>query len=1132
MNQRGRTVEADQGAAVNVRAVRRCALTNPHRPPSLNGKSATSSVALALLLLIGNVGASYGQTSQDGLAGTSSPLPAAQIDLSTIGYRTPPLIDRTVEDEPTVSLNFVDAGHVLVTFDPKKMFHRLPECTSAHQDRLMHAAVLDLGSGKLVTQADWYLHDHRPYLWPLGSGKFLLRRSRALYVVDASLREELLWSSPKDLVWTAVTPKGDQIIVETAEEQEVPAPSKGKTANGLAEAAPKFVAQFLDATTLSAQRTIPLNNIVDVTGTSTGYADLVHHGDIWLVRFGPNAKVRHNIARVRSQTVPVIFYGSNNTLQIGWCASRKCDLSVSSFTLTGSRLWHQRWSEFRVAPAVVRSEDNSRFGVSTMQRRTDTEVTAPVTASDGTDIFQLDPSERDVFQQDIQVLDTASGKSVFSLNVIPAIRTGQNFSLSPDGRKLAVLHGDRLEIFELGPVSTEEQAKFAGLKSAGEDLSALTSSADDRPQDPSQEAVSAGSDAPSENLQDEEAVNQAAKAEQSTSADESQKIPGTSSAGVMTLKVSTRAVVVDVVVTDAKGHPVNGLSQQEFQLTEDGKPQAVGSFREFTGAVPPADSTPPAVKAQPNVFSNQTHGPDPAAATVILFDLLNTPAQDQMYARDQLIKFLEAKPKDMQIALCALSSGSSNLRLIQGFTPDEALLLSAVRSKKGKPESPRWQGSGDEAANSVGTVAVLAQGGRASGYGNLLGALQGMEDIQHVEETDSRVNITTDSMMQLARYLSAIPGRKNLIWLSESFPVAIGIIESVNNSAVENRNYSQKLRRMTNLLAESQVAVYPVDVRGLVAGGFQAAGSRSLIGPPPLDAGSVGSAKILTPTSQTPPGFGELDELVEERNTLAEVATATGGKAFYSANNISAAINTAIEQGSNYYTLSYTSTNKVYNGKFRKIKVALAEKHKGYRLHYRQGYYAEAEKDSAPDADLARSTRIMAMQHASPPSRQILFSATVAPQGKKQKMNRAQITEVIPAADQKSALAAPVEVQHYTIDYLLDGSAVRFVPQKNGTYRSVLTLMAASFDNQGTMLTAVSHVGISNLQPSVYGDAIGGKIVLHEEANVPVQSAWLRLGIQDQMSGRIGTIEISLPVPALPNAIRRGRQKLPEIEKD
>ncbi|HEV2400425.1 MAG TPA: VWA domain-containing protein [Candidatus Sulfotelmatobacter sp.] len=1108
------------------------------RSPSCKTKHCFIAV---LLLSFISTALTSGQTPQNAPPAASAPLPATQIDLSALGYRTPPLIERTSDDHSTVSLHFVDAEHVLLTFDPKRMFQRLPECTSAHQDRLMHAVILELASGKIVRQADWYLHDHRPYLWPFGPAKFLLRRGNALYSLDSSLHEKLLWSSPRDLLWVSVTPAADQIIVEMPQHTGAIPQAKPAAASAPAEPTPAFAAQFLDAATLAPQRSIPLNNVVDLTGTSSGYVDLLHHGEVWLVRFGPNPKLRHNIARVKSRSIPAVFYGSSNTLQIGWCGSRDCDFSVSSFTLGGRRLWHQRWSQYRGFPSIVRTEDNNRFGVSTLQQAP--HAAPPGTlANDADEALQLDPSERDVFQQDIQVFDTASGNSVFSLNVIPAIASGQNFSLSPDGRRLAVLHGDRLELFDVPPIASDEQAKYAALRTEGQDLSALASSTDGKSEDASEEASNTNADSSAENPPDSPADANSTNADRQTSRDESSATSSgaktdqaseTPAAPVLTLKVTARSVVVDVVVTDSKGHPVRGLPQQDFHVTEDGKPQTLRSFREFSNTNPSPEPPPiSAPKTAPNVFTNQAQAPDPGAVTLILLDLLNTPAQDQMYARDQLIKFLESKPNNAQFALCTLSSGSSNLRLIQGFTPDEALLVSAVKSKKGRPESPRWQGSGNEAANSVNTVAGLAQGGRASGYGNLLGALQGMQDIQHVDETDSRVGITTDSLMQLARYLSAIPGRKNLVWLSEAFPVAISVINSVNNSSADNRNYIEKLRRMTNLLAESQVAVYPVDVRGLVPGGLAAASSNSMMGPPPLDPTSVGTAKVLAPTQLTPPGLGEFDQEVAERNTLTEVASATGGKVFYSSNNIRGAISTAVEEGSNYYTLSYTPTNNRYDGKFRKIKVVLAEKQKGSTLHYHQGYFAEAETSAAPDADLARSTRMMAMQHASPPSRQILFSATVVPIGNKQKMSQFQIGGIIPVSAKKPLAPANVEVQHYTVDYLLDGSAVRFVPQQNGAYRSVLTLMAASFDSAGAMSTGVSHIAASNIQPSAYKSAVGGKLVLHEEVYVPVQAVWLRLGIQDQMSGHIGTIELPLPVAAPPNSQRRTRRKLPEIEKD
>jgi hypothetical protein len=86
---------------------------------------------------------------------------------------------------------------------------------------------------------------------------------------------------------------------------------------------------------------------------------------------------------------------------------------------------------------------------------------------------------------------------------------------------------------------------------------------------------------------------------------------------------------------------------------------------------------------------------------------------------------------------------------------------------------------------------------------------------------------------------------------------------------------------------------------------------------------------------------------------------------------------------------------------------------------------------------------------------------------------------------EKASLAAGCEVQHYSIDYSFDGSQLHFLPLENATYRSVLTLMVASFDSEGTMLTGISQVGISNLEPAVYKDVINGEFRWHQEVDVP-----------------------------------------------
>jgi VWFA-related protein len=790
-----------------------------------------------------------------GLAATpsasNSPSPTARVELSALGYHVPSRMDRLIEDEASLSLDFVDQDHVLLTFDPKRLFQRLPGCTPDHQDRLMHAVILELPSGKVVKEAEWYLHDRRRYLWPLAPGTFLLRRQNNLYILDSDLQERLLLGSPKELLWVAVTPDRSQIIVETVNESDpvksVPTPPRSLAAKTQS----KFVVRFLDAKTLALRRTVPHDKAVDLNGTNSGYVDLVQHGEIWLIRFGPGVSQRHNIARVRSRTVPDVVYASDHSLLIGRCATVNCDYSVTSFSVTGRRLWRQRWSRFRSFPAVAYDQDGGRFGVSTLQVAPAENTAKPgVPAYDPDDAFDLDPSQLDIFQQDIQVFETASGNPAFSLTVMPAVQSGRNFSLSADGRRLAVLRGDKLELFDLPPISAEERTKSAELKTEAPDLFAVASPSDSAAA--WNGATPRFSDGKTEDLATDAALNQALPIDsadsdainyQISSFEQNSPPPVLTEeelearAGPLpTFKVRSRAVVVDVVVTDGKGHPVKALKQEDFHLTEDGRAQELRSFREFSDAEPPtAPSPPPAQKPDPNLFSNKTAAPDPGSVTMVLFDLLNTPPQDQIYARRELIKFLESKPKNVQLALCTLSAGDSRLRLLQGFTPDETVLVAAARGrgKKETPQEVRWQSSAMATENSVGVVGDLANGGRTSGLQNLLGTLQGMQAEQRGTDADDRVAATVDSLTQLARYLSDIPGRKNIVWLSGSFPIFIAAPDGPNDSAAENRSYSEPVKLLSNLLAEAQVAVYPVDVRGLVAGGLRAENTGHFLAPLP-----------------------------------------------------------------------------------------------------------------------------------------------------------------------------------------------------------------------------------------------------------------------------------------------------------
>ena len=118
------------------------------------------------------------------------------------------------------------------------------------------------------------------------------------------------------------------------------------------------------------------------------------------------------------------------------------------------------------------------------------------------------------------------------------------------------------------------------------------------------------------------------------------------------------------------------------------------------------------------------------------------------------------------------------------------------------------------------------------------------------------------------------------------------------------------------------------------------------------------------------------------------------------------------------------------------------------------------------------------------------------------------------------------------MDYSFQGSELHFIPLKNQNYRDTLILMVASFDREGRMLTGISDLAATELNPDVYKTVIAGELSGRQEFDVPTEAALLRLGIQDQLSNHLGTVDIPLPVPIPPGTRHRLKNPLPEIEPD
>jgi VWFA-related protein len=445
----------------------------------------------------------------------------------------------------------------------------------------------------------------------------------------------------------------------------------------------------------------------------------------------------------------------------------------------------------------------------------------------------------------------------------------------------------------------------------------------------------------------------------------------------ITIRANTWLVVVDVVVTDKKGQPVTGLKPEDFTLEENGKKQKISVF------VPPGTANHTAA-APAGVLSNHPENvTPPGVPTVLLLDAANSAFKDQAYARSQMLKYVVGQA-DTGRPMAVLTL-TDRLRVLQQFTSDPRVLVTAI--KKVMPQEPILQASASrpEAHGLPEVVHGLPEGG---GMANAIVA----DDMAaannfiaaQVEYTRERLTlITIEAMKELARMLGGLPGRKNVVWLTSSLPFdlipedrsmndaeLLADLPSVRQKSVgtnaggslasqQRELHGQEIREAESQLANAGVAIYPVDLNGLVSG-MESSSTRG---------GSVYSDQAISSRAAD-----QVSDLQSSHGTMEEVAAQTGGKAYFNQNEIKDGIALAALDEKGSYSLGYYPENKKWDGKLRNIKLKLSQG--DAQLRYRKGYFAiepGPAKDHNYEHDVAAALAVDA------PATQVSFMAQAKP---------------------------------------------------------------------------------------------------------------------------------------------------------
>jgi len=556
------------------------------------------------------------------------------------------------------------------------------------------------------------------------------------------------------------------------------------------------------------------------------------------------------------------------------------------------------------------------------------------------------------------------------------------------------------------------------------------------------------------------------------------------------LRVTTRMVVVDVVATDNKDVPIKDLKANDFTVQEEGQEQSVRAFsfhqteQELASGQASTFANP---KLPPGYFTNTPRYKSNGALNVLLLDALNSTLLNQASMRDGMIKLMEKLPAGQPIAIYLLGN---KLTLVQDFTSDPEVLRKAIAGVKRQGSKLLDNAAGttrmaDMPICSVATATMMD-------VPQLMQHLEEFRDQHTAAQADFRVRFTLDALNSLGRYLTGYPGRKNLVWVSETFPFSI-VLDKITSQ--NNRDFARDIAVTGSVLSNAQVAIYPVDAKALGGNSdFSVCNDPNPIGNPAMISTTLeGEAgKVMN---------REAEDRMASRSTMNDLAEKTGGKAYYNTNNIEGAVRRSLEDGSTYYTLGYYPENKTWDGKFRRITIKVARP--GVKLHYRAGYYA-VEPQSYAQLDQAEKTNELAkaMSLDFPASTALIFQAAV----------------VLPSAATGNKVM---------VNYAVDPHGLTFDLANDGLQHANVDCAVIVYSETNEPVKSLSNTMIAALKPEEYQRVQQKSFPCRQTFDLAPGKYLFRLGVRDGHTGTVGTLNapVTIPPPSQDGQAQPGDKK-------
>jgi VWFA-related protein len=378
-------------------------------------------------------------------------------------------------------------------------------------------------------------------------------------------------------------------------------------------------------------------------------------------------------------------------------------------------------------------------------------------------------------------------------------------------------------------------------------------------------------------------------------------------------------VIVDLVVTDRKGNPVPGLTQDDLTITEDGVPQEIVSFE----AIRLPEEPMPVAAALPRISKNTGPSAQLGRTFVIVFDDVNLSPQRARDAKAAVASFLTNGVREGDSVAVIATSGDAwwTSRMVSGRDQliDIVKRLEGQRIPDTSPERlTDWEAMRIHVYQDRQVTQQVMQ--RFENFGVMMitqadrdNPMTGTEFDPFVTarahevyfEARRRNQRTLEVLERTLNGLASAQGRKSVVLVSEGFIYDPGL---------------EEFKRVNVASRRANAAIYFVNARGLQ--GMPAEFSAAF-GPAPASA-DIGFA------------LSSLSALDDGPEVLADDS---GGFTVRNTNDLDSGIQRIARETRNYYLLGYVPSNKARDGAFRKIEVRLKDG-KGLKVRARKGYYA------------------------------------------------------------------------------------------------------------------------------------------------------------------------------------------------